>query len=449
MKRSLKCFLTDRHERQLAEFARRWPTCVLLLSLTFSTLLNAAAAEPSQNAPFQIEEGKHILLRADTGSRESLRELVQAFDAAVPQWAEFWGLPQNALRNWRVDACLMTEVDRFRASGDLPRDITVPFGYAMGNDIWVRRQSSDYYTRHLLLHEGVHALAIDQFGGTGPSWYAEGLAELLSVHQEKGSRVLINCVPRTREEVPFWGRFKLMAGRRGSGGVPTIDQVLSYPLDLQSDVESYGWSWAAAMLLSEHSEYRPAFLDAAKRGEDRTVAFTKSLRDKLRSQWPIVQARWRLLTETLDYGFDWNRERTELSMKDPLWDGAAIESTINANQGWQSLGVRFAPGTRLALRATGRCTLADQPKPWISEPPGITIEYAGNRPMGQLLFAELPNATTEMKQLQPLAIQTLEGNLEIEIKKHCWLVFRVNDHLGRRGDNRGGYTVIVNRSRSN
>ncbi|MEL6107990.1 MAG: hypothetical protein AAFU85_18345 [Planctomycetota bacterium] len=448
MKRSLKGFQSDGHKWRLAELARPWPIFVFLFSLAAASLSNVTAIKVAAAEPFQIAKGKHIVLRADTGSQESLRELVQAFDTAVPQWADFWGLSPSVLRNWRVDACLMTDVDRFRESGDLPRDIEVPFGYALGNDVWVRKQSSDYYTRHLLLHEGVHALAINLFGGTGPSWYAEGIAELLSVHQEKGTRVLINRVPRTREEVPFWGRFKLMAGRRGVGGIPTIDRVLSYPLDLKSDVESYGWSWAAAMLLTEYPEYRSGFLDAAKNGEDRTIAFTKSLRDRLRTQWPIIQARWRLLTETLDYGFDWERERTELSMKDPLWDGTEIASTVTANQGWQSLGVRFAPGTRLVLRAGGRCTLADQPKPWISEPAGITIEYADGRPLGQLLLAKLPNATTETKQLQPLPVGAVEGNLEIEIKQHCWLVFRINDHLGRRGDNRGGYSITVNRSRA-
>ncbi|MEO1524537.1 MAG: hypothetical protein AAFX06_03835 [Planctomycetota bacterium] len=441
MNRSLGNVRWSVRERRHLGCLRRGVLAFVLISLP--ALLFASDCPSAQ--PFQTVEGEHIVLLADSGSRQSLELLVQSFDAAVPQWQRFWGIPRGSLRGWKVKACVMNDVDAFRASGDLPLELSIPFGYALGDNIWVRRQSSEYYTRHLLLHEGVHALAIHQFGGTGPSWYAEGLAELLSVHRDAGADVRINVVPDSRDAVPFWGRFKLMTQRRGSGGVPTIDRVLEYPLDLKSDVESYGWSWAVAMLLTEYPEYRGSYLKAARNGNDRTEAFTQTMRSELRAQWPIVQARWRLLAETLDYGFDWKRERVALAMSDPLWDGRPVSVEIAADEGWQSLGIRFAPGTKLSLRAAGRCTLADTPKPWISEPSGVTIEYAGGRPIGQLLVAELPNATSEQKELRPLDIQTLENSLEINVEQHCWLVFRVNDHLAGRGDNRGGYAITVTR----
>ncbi|KAA5540441.1 hypothetical protein FYK55_20740 [Roseiconus nitratireducens] len=393
--------------------------------------------------PFQTIRGKHITLKADEGSEASLQELVETFDAAVPQWERFFELPAGTLDSWSVDAFVIRESELFRQSGDLPAELNFPFGFASAGNLWVNRQPSDYYTRHLLLHEGVHALAIDQFGGAGPSWFAEGMAEMLSVHRGVGRDVQIGIVPQSRDAVPYWGRFKRMSQRREENRVPTLESVLAYPRELNSDVEAYGWSWAAVMLLAEYPEYRPTLLRAARRGDDPSEAFSAILRRQIGSAWPIVQARWRLLTATLDYGFDWQEERVPLSIKDGVWNGSPIHKTIQADTGWQSLGGRFAPGTRLSITPEGRCTLAEEPRPWVSEPPGVTIHYAMDRPLGQLLLCVLPNATEESDFLEPLRVQPVTSRLDLVIDCHCWLLFRINDHLGDRGNNRGGYQVTV------
>ena len=220
---------------------------------------------------------------------------------------------------------------------------------------------------------------------------------------------------------------------------------MAYPLELNSDVESYGWSWVAIMLLAEYPEYLPMILAAAKNGSDRSVGFTQALKQPLTAQWPIVQARWRLLTHTIDYGFEWSRERIALSMQDKLWQGKTIQTPIAADRGWQSAGVRFAPGMRVKISAEGQCTINDQPKPWISEPPGVTIHYANGRPLGQLLVCVLPNATHEQRQLKPLRVETVDTEIEIVVDEHCWLLFRINDDLGDMGNNQGAYSVKIQR----
>ncbi len=403
-----------------------------------------ADAAPTEDA-IRVIRGKHIVLKADTGSSQLLNDLVDAFDAAVEQWRKFWQIPVGGLNRWTVDAFLIEDRERFRQSGDLPPGLNFPFGFAADGNVWVIRQPSDYYTRHLLLHEGAHALQIHLFGGTGPSWYAEGVAELLGVHRGAGSSVQVGIVPSSREAVPYWGRFKLMETTRQAGNVPTLETVLDYPLDLKSDVESYGWSWAAVSLLTEYPDYRPIALRAGRLGTDQTVAFTRGVKQQLDSVWPIVQARWRVLTATMDYGFDWRRERVGLAITDRLWSGAALRLSVRADQGWQSAGVRFPPGARVSISATGRCTLADEPKPWISEPPGVTIRYANDRPLGQLLVAVVPNQTTEASRLEPLEVHAVDPNRDLQITRHSWLLFRINDDLGDLGNNRAGYQVTLQR----
>ncbi len=411
------------------------------LILAVFTISRTAAADDS----IRVVRGKHIVLKADTGSDELLNDLVDAFDAAVEQWRQFWQVPTGGLDNWAVDAFLIEDRERFRQTGELPPGRNFPFGFASGEKVWVMRQPSDYYTRHLLLHEGAHAVQIHLFGGTGPSWYAEGMAELLGVHRGHGSSVRVGIVPPTREAVPYWGRFKLMAAARQAGNVPTLETVLGYPLDLRSDVESYGWSWAAVSLLTQYQTYRPIALRAARNGNDHAAAFTRALKQPLDSVWPIVQARWRVLTATMDYGFDWQRERVDLAISDRLWSGAALQLSVRADRGWQSAGVRFPPGASVSISATGRCTLADEPKPWISEPPGVTIRFANDRPLGQLLVAVVPNQTIETDRLEPLEVHAVDPRRELQIKRHSWLLFRINDDLGDLGNNRAGYQVTLQR----
>ncbi len=227
-------------------------------------------------------QGQHIELTTDIATADQLADYVAAFDAAIDQWCQFWQLPDDAVDGWKVQAYVMGDQERFRQQGLIPS--TVPefqFGYAQGNTLWVVSQQSDYYTRHLLLHEGVHSLAFHHFGGAGPTWYMEGTAELLSTHAGTSGEVAVNRVPLSRDAVPYWGRFKLMQQRRNDAAVPSIEAVMRTPASLSGDVDSYGWTWAAAMLLSEYPEYRSHFVAFASAGRDSSSAFTSKFYSQL------------------------------------------------------------------------------------------------------------------------------------------------------------------------
>jgi hypothetical protein len=416
-----------------------------IITVWLAVTSTPSLGQTGTGASFQTVQGQHIVLKADWQDRASLQALVASFDAAVPQWERFWNLPAGTLDDWTVRAFVMNDPERFRQSGDLPPGLEFPFGYARGNDLWVVRQPGEYYTRHLLLHEGVHALQLRQFGGTGPTWYAEGIAEALGVHRGARGATRVNVIPESRESVPYWGRFKRLDQARRKGQVPSLDTVLEYPRDLEGDVGRYGWSWLAAQLFSQYPDYRTPFLASASRAGDPPPRFNRRFRRRLQSVWPIAQARWRLLAHTVDYGFDWSRERVSLAIEDPLWRGQPLELAIRADAGWQSAGVRFPPGTRLTVTPSGRCQLDDDPKPWISEPAGVTIHYANDRPLGQLLVCLVPNVTQEQTFLKPLAIRPVSEATEITVSEHCWLLFRINDHLGHRANNQDGYRVLLER----
>ena len=153
------------------------------------------------------------------------------------------------------------------------------------------------------------------------------------------------------------------------------------------------------MLLHNYPQYRGAFQRAARNGLENDRKFNQGIRQDLAQDWPVVSARWRLMCHDLDYGFDWSREQVELSMEDATWDGSPLKIEIAADQGWQSIGVRLEAGMKLKVLPQGRCQLAAQPKPWMSEPPGITFRYHRSRPLGQLLACIVPNAPDNAKTL--------------------------------------------------
>src|SRR5690606_25113375 len=127
------------------------------------------------------------------------------------QVAAYFGVPVPGTPPYHVRAFLMRDREKFKATGLLPDDLPLfENGYARGREVWLADQASDYYRRHLLLHEGTHAFMYTVLGGDAPTWYIEGMAELLGGHRWDGMQLTLGYFPRQRDEVPYWGRTKLL-----------------------------------------------------------------------------------------------------------------------------------------------------------------------------------------------------------------------------------------------
>jgi len=398
----------------------------------------------AQAADLIKREGKYIHLTTDIESTAEIDTLVSSFDAAVPQWLEFWNLTEHDVASWKLDACVIRDRDRFKNDGLIPGDVPdFPFGFTLDDRCWVLVQKSDYYTRHLLLHEGAHSLAFHKWQGAGPTWFMEGTAEMLATHTGVGADVTINQIPANRDQVPYWGRFKLMNQLRNENKVPSIATVMRYQPNLLGQVDAYGWSWAATMMMQAYPEYRDTFMSSARNGRDTSSAFNRRMFLQLQTQWPVFNARWRMMCHDLDYGFDWDIEPIEISERDPIWNSDPISLDVHSNLGWQSVGVRIPPGASIKLTAVGTITLVDQPKPWTSEPEGITYQYNRGRPIGQLVACVLPNATVKSSLLPELTTQKVGQQTTVDIGQFSWLMLRVNDSVAGQSDNAGVYTVTV------
>ena len=126
------------------------------------TVAAAIAPEPRaidesrvQAAGIRKLVGQRLTLYTDLPSSPAVDELPAVFDQAFPQWCAYFAVDEKDHADWRMTGRLMKDKLRFVAAGLLPDDLP-PFlnGYCRHRDLWLYDKTSDYYRRHLLLHEG-------------------------------------------------------------------------------------------------------------------------------------------------------------------------------------------------------------------------------------------------------------------------------------------------------
>ena len=361
------------------------PTLILLLSCAAmatepSPSAEAAEERPAAAVPAVDEErvraagirklvGQHLTLHTDLPAGADVDGLTADFDRAYTQWCEYFGLSPRRGPPWRVTACVIEDKQKFVRVGLMPKDLP-PFlhAYFRGNRLWVYEQPSAYYRRHLLLHEGTHAFMNAHLGSCGPPWYKEGMAELLATHAIEDGHVSLNHFPADPEEVPDWGRIRLVRDALAAGRRLTMDEVLGYGSQAHVEVEPYGWCWAAAAFLDGHPRYRERFrqLPAHVKAAD----FDREVRKLFAADWPQLAEEWQLFVERLDFGYDFQREAIDFRPGKPLArTGATVE--VAADSGWQSSGVEPRGWQHVPAASVG--TLSSR------QPAAPLVERAGRR----------------------------------------------------------------------
>jgi hypothetical protein len=399
------------------------------------------AADAGQAGEIRRLESRHLTLYTDLPVGEEVDALPALFDQAFSQWCGYFGVDEAKHGQWRVRGHLMKSRPRFEAAGLVPpglRDFAS--GYAEADRLWCYDQSSAYYRRHLLLHEGTHAFMHALVGGVGPAWYAEGMAELLATHRVEDGRLVLNCFPRRAEEVSKWGRIEIVQTDYAARRALSLAKVFSYDPRVHPENEWYGWCWAAAAFFDGHPRYRSRFRPLHK-----LVAspnFTGEVERAFGEDWGRAQEDWRLYVANLDYGYDFSRMEIEPADGKPLAAGGA-RVRVAADRGWQSSAVRLEAGKKYRLRARGRYQVASEPRVWWCEPGGVTIRYYRGRPLGVLLAAvrgETGGDKASIGLLNPTA-----AGLETTLtpSRSGTLYLRINDSAGSLADNSGSLDVEV------
>lgn len=128
----------------------------------------------------KVYRSRHLVLLTDCPAEqaESLPGLADALFAVLEtRLGRLLPAPDGA--DFQVTGCLMDAEERFRRAGLLPEiEFSIRHGRHLNYRFWMRNQATDYYRRHLLLHEFTHCFMSCEYGmrDIPPLWYTEGIA---------------------------------------------------------------------------------------------------------------------------------------------------------------------------------------------------------------------------------------------------------------------------------
>lgn len=388
---------------------------------------------------------KHLDLITDL-TPDVYEPLLPLPDAMLTTWEEFFGklLPAADRSEYRVTGYLMRDRELFLAAGLVKENTLLSYhGRQIGAEFWMNDQSRDYYRRHLLLHEATHAFmrhlpgeAIDL-----PMWYLEGMAEMLSTHRvEEDGQVEFNVMPVDRSRFLGFDRIAIVQRDVKANGVRPLSTITVFDAEDFTKVQSYAWCWALCRFLDSHPKYRDRFRRIAR--ELVTVSFRQNMAQLYAPDMAQLQTEWLLFAANVEHGFDFERAQVEFRDGRPLGESATV--TVRSDLGWQSSEMLVEAGQQYRVSAVGQFTLADHPKPWISEANGVSIRYARGRPLGQLqasvLATDAGDGTPGASMLREVAL----GNEAVfKAVESGTLYLRVNDAWGELADNRGSLSVTV------
>ena len=421
-----------------------WQIVLTATMVIFQTSVLAESSEGTRrDGGIRKLTSTHLTLYTDLPSQADVDELPKVFDLAVPEWSKFFSYDTKLLDDWHVVACIINNKDRFGQSGLLPKDLP-PFlnGFQLVDEIWIYEQPSEYYRRHLLLHEGTHSVMNRIFGRLGPAWYREGIAELVATHQYSDGKLKLAHFPSDKKKVEQWGRIRIVKDQIREGKIRSIQSIVGARPREFLNVESYAWSWALQVFAHHHPLFGQTFVNLQNEMYLSTDGVTHRFLQSYHANQHEFDSAWSLFLHHLDYGYDLKREIiAHKKTLIPLSKQIATTS-IDVTMGWQSTGFVLPNNSVLDIVAGGRFRVAQDSQPWWCEPQGVTLEYYQGHPLGMLLAVVVNSKAADSVEAftHPTAIgrrgqiTTIRGGI---------LYLRINERADKLEDNQGTISVKV------
>ena len=444
------------------------------------------------NSPLKAWTSGQWTFITDQPIDKEIQSWPKVLDQALVQWCQKWNISIADAKQWPLTIHWMGDRKLFEQAGLL--DGTPPFddGFQLADKIFFVEQPSEYYRRHLLLHEATHWVMYRAFGGGGSPWFMEGMAETEATHRLSNGILQLAVIPSDPTEVPHWGRFKRLRSAVDASEVPSLKQILHYGNERENRMDRYVWSWAACVFFRNHPKYSDAFRQAASDPLDYSLKLSNKLESILKEQWHFVEADWWLFAQDFDFGFDPSKYlvstesllslaypanrlevQTNLNWQTNLNGQNNVNGQNNLNEQSSAGGVK--KGIPVSIEASGDFIVASplaqqsaqqlaqqsaqQPatqfpndQAWHSSANGITIRYHRHFPLGKLLgcFIPKPSANSPAStQSQPASTVPTPAIFPVGKKtlftppSDGWLLFKINEPTKDLFDNSGTLEISV------
>ncbi len=406
--------------------------------------------DPQEMEKFGIRlfESRHLKLFTDIDS-EVARPLPKLIDQVFDEFEKYFGkLPPAADGNeFQVNGYLIKETKTFQNAGLLDQQLRdQQHGRQIGYQFWMMDQPSDYYRRHLLIHEMTHAFMLANPRLDVPVAYLEGMAEHFGTHRlTADGKLELRLMPNNRADFRGHDRLYLIRKNVKVRDIPELLDVMGWEQPtFRIFNESYPWAWGACVFLDQLPRTRDRFRKTARSLFDPQA--WKKFEEQLQPDSAEILTEWTLFAAEAWEGFDFERMAIDFRDGQPLNElirtgKKTFRTEVRSDRGWQSSGVVVEKGRTYELVATGRFALADKPKPWVSEADGITFRYHNGRPLGQLLTSIRASEKVDGEPESMLKVTALGTKSRFESPCRGTLYLRLNDHPGELADNKGTVSV--------
>jgi hypothetical protein len=336
---------------------------------------------------------------------------------------------------------MMRDLALFREFELVPEGLFIEHGRHRKNEFWLPDQPSDYYRRHQVIHEATHCFMTFMPDSMGPVWYMEGIAECFGSHRlDRDNRATFLVMPTSHREFLGFDRITTIREEVAQGKPLTIPEIFEFQAAEFRSVHYYAWSWALSEFLDQTPRYHERFQKLG-RLLPRT-AFVRVFDELFADDQRELATEWTLFATNLMYGYDCARAAINFQPGKRLDTETTIQ--IEADRGWQSSGVLVEQGHTYQITATGQFSVAQDPKPWVSEPQGITFRYFDGQPVGLLMGCvrteEGPAGGADESMLRQFEIGR---GRQFQSPVTGTLYLRLNDAWNSLHDNRGHVSVRI------
>ncbi len=413
------------------------------LVMLYASVVHAQVKQSRLENGFTELASEHLTLITDLPIDEEIRQLVEVFEIAMPQWQAHFGKEYPSADVWRATVYLMGDRPKFVEAGYLTPELP-PFleGYQASDKLFVCEQPSPYYRRHLLLHEGTHWFMARLFGGAGPPWFMEGTAELLATHSWDGKELKLGIVPPDNDAVPYWGRMGIIGNDLDQKRAPSLEQILRYDNTAHRQVEPYAWSWAAVHFFLSNPRTSAVLKELVGSKLDYSPKLTQGFFVRLKKDWPRIRVEWTGFISDFGLGALPGKAIPRFTENEvPLAN--TVHITVDADHGWQSSGVMVKQGQTLHVQAKGKYVVGNEGVLLVCEPQGLSLKYHRGQRIGKLLAAIVDLPKTEETHTTRWTPIPIGKDLEFTTLQSGILFFKMNEDVSALSDNNGTLEISI------
>ena len=283
---------------------------------------------------------RHFLLTTDISDRQA-RILLDKLETMVTLLSAYFGREPTAL----VQGFVVRDLDQWPAGVLVEPEgvakIQEQAGICFNRSLGDQREAIIYCCddHGVVQHEATHAYAGLAFGSAGPTWLAEGVAEMGQYWKVDERAVDINpgVMQYLKEASPKRTLTEIaVPGRTDSG-----------------TWRDYAWRWALCHLLANNPNYSDRFkpLAIALMSGEENVSF-ESVYGPVAKE---ISFEYDLFLQTLDNGYRADLCAWQWGRKFALLSGEKrAKTTVIAQRGWQASNVRVKAGETYEIAAVGK-----------------------------------------------------------------------------------------------